>query len=289
MWSSAEMIRYSIALSSRLRVEEAPTLVGELVQERRRLPEVVTRLLLQRQQPVTDRLEPDLIGPEHRATAIDGPAVAVHPDDVDVARPDGLAFLEDLGAFVDHRVEQTLADLVVRDRSALHFGLPGDFLDDALDLGIGLRRAIAAFVLVEPAARLLTEASHLAEAVGDGRTLAAALADAPADVETGEVAHGERAHGQAEVGEHLVHLLRRRALQQQALGLLGALVEHAVADEAVADADQHRHLADLSPDGHGRGDRRLRRLLSAHDLEQAHDVGGTEEVHADHALRALRG
>src|SRR5947209_10543668 len=92
MWSSAEIIRYSIALPSRLRVEEAPALIGELVQERSRLPEVAARLLLQREQPVADRPEADLIGPEHRAAAIDGPAVAVHPDDVDVAGANRLAF-----------------------------------------------------------------------------------------------------------------------------------------------------------------------------------------------------
>src|SRR5438132_811306 len=89
MWSSAEMIRYSIASSAYvwpLLVEKAPALVGELVEQRRRPPEITAGLLLERQQPVADRLEPDLIGPEHRAAAIDGPAVAVHPDDVDVAR-----------------------------------------------------------------------------------------------------------------------------------------------------------------------------------------------------------
>src|SRR5213593_635094 len=292
MWSSAEMIRYSIASSAdvwRLLVEEAPALVGELVEQRRRPPEITAGLLLERQQPVADRLEPDLIGPEHRAAAIDGPAVAVHPDDVDVARTDRLALLEDLGAFVDHRVEQALSDLVVRDRSALHAGLSRDFRDDPVDLGIGLRRAITAFVLEEAAARLLTETAHLAETIGDGRALAPALADAPADVEAGEIAHGERAHGQAEVGQHLVHLLGRRALEQQAFGLLAALVEHAVADEAVANADQHRYLVDPSPDRHRRGDDRLRRFLAAHDLEQPHDVGRAEEVHADHALGPPRG
>ena len=43
-----------------------------------------------------------------------------------------------------------------------------------------------------------------------------ALADAPADVEAGQVAHRERPHREAEVGEHLVDLVRQRALQDAA-------------------------------------------------------------------------
>src|SRR5262249_17280072 len=197
----------------RLLVEEAPALVGELVQKRRGPPEITARLLLESQQPIADRLEADLVGPEHRAATVDGPAIAVHPDDVDVARADGLAFLEDLGALVDHRVEQSLADLVVGDRATRHAGFLRDFQDDALDLGIGPGRAIATFVLVEAAAGLLTEPSHVAETIGDGRASPTTFPDAPADVEPGQVAHGEWAHGQAEVGQHLVHLLRRRALE----------------------------------------------------------------------------
>ena len=58
---------------------------------------------------------------------------------------------------------------------------------------------------------------------------------APGDVEAGEVTHRERPHREAEV---LVHLVHQRALEDQPLPLLAALVEYAVADEAVADADE---------------------------------------------------
>src|SRR5262249_55061084 len=119
-----------------------------------------------------------------------------------------------------------------------------------------------------------------------GRALPATFADTPADVESGQIAHREWAHGQAEVGQHLVDLLGRRAFEQQTLRLLSALMEHPIADEAVTDADQDRDLVDLPPDRHP--DRGLRGFLAAHDLEQAHDVGGTEEVHADYALGPSR-
>ena len=74
----------------------------------------------------------------------------------------------------------------------------------------------------------------------------------------------------------------------QPLGLLGALVQHAVADEAVADPDHDRHLAHLAPD-RDRGRERVEGgLLAAHDLEQLHDVRRAEEMRPEHVLRALR-
>src|SRR6267378_2408310 len=97
-------------------------------------------------------------------------------------------------------------------------------------------------VLVIARPRLLAEAPHLAEPVGHGRLLALALADAPADVEAGEVAHRERPHREPEVVEHPVHLVRQGALKDELLGLVAALMEHAVADETVADAHEHGHL-----------------------------------------------
>ena len=59
----------------------------------------------------------------------------------------------------------------------------------------------------------------------------AALADRPADVVAGQVAHAERAHREAELLDRLVHLLRRGALVQQEAGLAAVLLDHAVADD----------------------------------------------------------
>src|SRR5439155_16580885 len=190
-------------------------------------------------------LEPDRVGPEHRATSIDRPAIPVHPDHVDVAGADRDLFLEDLGALVDHRIEQPLQDLLVGDRPARDAQLRRDVDDDLLDVGIR-RRVPLLVVLVVAGARLLPEAAELADAVGDRRLHAAAFADAPADVEAGEIAHREWPHGEADVVEHTVDLMGQRALENQLLGLDAALVKHAVADEAVADADQHGDLVDAA-------------------------------------------
>ena len=72
-------------------------------------------------------------------------------------------------------------------------------------------------------------------------------------------------------------------LPGQLLGLAAALGEHAVADEAVADADQHRRSCRSACRAPSRWrSRRLDGCVAAHDLEQPHDVGRAEEVQADH-------
>src|SRR5882724_358032 len=267
---------------------ERLALGGETIQQGRGLPVLALRLppLLH---PVAHGLEPDLIGPEHRAAPVDWPAVAVDPDHVDVARPDRDLLLQDLGPLVDHRVEQPRQDLVLPDLPPGDAHLARYLDDDLLHVGVGDRGAVALLVAEVTRAGLLAEAAQLADAIRHRRLHALALADAPAHVEAGEVAHREGAHREAEVGEDLVHLVGQGALEDQLLGLAPALVQHAVAHEAVADADQHRHLGDAAAHAHRGGDHILGRLLTAHDLEQPHHVGGAEEVHADHAVRPLGG
>src|SRR5262245_25794210 len=275
-------------LMSSLLAGEALALVGQAVEQGGGLPHVAV-LALPLPHAIADGLEPEGVGPEHGSAPVHGPAVAVHPDDVDVAGPDGQLLLEDLGPLIDHRVEQALEDLLVGDEAPDDAHVGRDLGDDLFHLGVRLRRAVAPLVAVVAGPRLLAEATHLAQAISHRRLHALALADAPAHVEAGHVAHGEGAHGKAEVVEDLVHLLGQGALQDELLRLAPALVEHAVAHEAVADADQHRHLGDLPAHAHGRGDDGLRGLGPAHDLEQAHDVGRAEEVGADHALGAPGG
>jgi hypothetical protein len=73
----------------------------------------------------------------------------------------------------------------------------------------------------------------------------------PADVDPGQVGHLERAHRHAEVDMHLVDLGRGGAFQQQLGRLRLARDQHAVADEAVADARHHGDLLDLLCQRHG--------------------------------------
>src|SRR5262252_2286056 len=136
--------------------------------------------------------------------------------------------------------------------------------------------------------------SELAYAIGDPRIHdlrfldVAALADVPAHVVAGEIAHAERSHRHAEALKRTIDLRRRSALLEEEQGLAQILLEHAIADEAVAHARDHCGLADLFGEPHD-GDQNVgRRSLAAHDFQQLHHVRRAEEVHADDVCRAAR-
>src|SRR3546814_9881999 len=74
------------------------------LQQRRDLEAV----LFQRRRDLVSAFQPR---PEHRTAAIDRPAIAIYPHDIDVSRPLCLAFGEDQRAFVYHRLEGALVDI----------------------------------------------------------------------------------------------------------------------------------------------------------------------------------
>ena len=160
--------------------------------------------------------------------------------------------------------------------------------------GIGL----AAVVVAIPArAGLLAEAGPSRTArrprAADARRageLAELLPDAPGHVEARHVVHGEDAHRHAEVGQHPVHLLRRRPFLDQELRLVHVGQHHPVADEAGAVADDDARPCRAASPAPARR-RRVAGAVSraAHDLDQPHHVRGTEEVQADDGLRTRRG
>ena len=153
-------------------------------------------------------------------------------------------------------------------------------VDDLSTSGSGIGLRLPGSYRVQALAGLLAEAAQLADAVGDARVhevralLVAALADLPADVVARHVVHGERAHRHAPALQRAVHLLRRRALVEQEQALLAVLLEHAVADEAVAHARDHRHLLQPLAELHRGREHVLGGLLAAHHLEQTHHVRG---------------
>src|SRR5476651_1124027 len=268
----------------------------QLLEQRGGFPERVAGGVAVLHQGVVDGFQADhVVGPPHRAAAIDRPAVAVDPDDVDVERALGHLLLEDLGALVHHREQAALHDLLVGDGAAGDAELLRGLLDDLLDLGIGDRRAVGQIVLVVARAGLLAEAAELADRIGDVAGVAhvalflvlLALADAPAHVVAGEVAHGERPHREAVVVDHLVDLLGKGAFLHHVGRLDAARAQHAVADEAFADADKDGDLSDLLRQRHDGRDDVFLGGLAAHVLEQLHDVGRREEVHADYVARPL--
>src|SRR5690606_36562873 len=119
--------------------------------------------------------------------------------------------------------------------------------------------------------------------------LATLFADPVAHVDARQVRHGELAHWIAQVGQGFVHLLGCGSLVHQRPRLGTALVQHAVAHEAVAVANQYTHLVDpLGHRHHGCLDL-VGGLAATHVLQQLHDVGRAEEVHTHHVFRTLGG
>ena len=100
------------------------------------------------------------------------------------------------------------------------------------------RRPALLVIIVEAGALLLAPAVDRAERVAD--VLDPVRIAVPADVDAGEVGHLERPHRHAELDMDAVDLLRRRAFEQQLGRLDLPRHQHAVADEAVADARDHR-------------------------------------------------
>src|ERR1019366_4711562 len=144
--------------------------------------------------------------------------------------------------------------------------------------------------------RFLAVAAHFTETVFDERLadsrffqVAVLLANAPAHVETRQVARCQRAHGVAEFDERLVYRFHVCAFFDQKLRSPPIWSKHTVAYKAAAASYQHADLAQLFGQLHAGGNYFFARLLSAHNLEQAHDIGRTEEVRPDHRFRPRRG
>ena len=76
------------------------------------------------------------------------------------------AFLEDLRAFVDQRVDQALHDLLVGDLARRDAELLAVLLDHLVDDLARDRVALAGLVVVPAGAGLLAEAAQLAQLVG---------------------------------------------------------------------------------------------------------------------------
>ena len=112
------------------------------------------------------------------------------------------------------------------------------------------------------------------------------MAGTIANVEAGQVPHLNGAHGQTELADDGIHLFRRRAFQDAAVGLVAIGAEQAVANEAIAVAADHAYLADAARHAHDRGEHLRRGLRAAHNLQQFHHVRRREEVGAHHILRA---
>src|SRR5690349_3817162 len=175
----------------------------EFHEKRRRFPDGPLIAIGKGFDPAQDLVQPDGIRVEHRPAAVGREAVAGEVNHVDVRGAQRDAFLEDLRAFVDQRVDEALHDFLVGNRSRLDPLLFPVVSDDPVHFGIGDGFPISRLIEIPALAGLLPEAAELRDPVAHlridevGALLVAALADLPADVEARHVAHLERAHREA--------------------------------------------------------------------------------------------
>src|SRR5215831_6282676 len=146
-------------------------------------------------------------------------------------------------------------------------------------------RAPAVVVSIPPLESFLPVTAEFAKTIlGEGLTdsrlfqVTIFLANAPAHVEARQITSRERPHGISEFDECLIDRRRFRAFLNQKLCFAPVWTEHSVADKTAAVPNQNSDLADLLRQLHTSSDYFPARLLSPHNLEQAHHVRRTEKM-----------
>src|SRR5262245_32415700 len=174
--------------------------VREPLQQRRWRPQSSV-LLLELAYALVDRLQPNHVRVPHRAAAVRGEAVAVDINDVDVAGPKGDPFFQDARPLVDERIDGSLDDFLRADPAPRDPPLSGDVLGELRRVQVGLPRPTSCFVAIPPRAGLLAEVALFAQAVFDLKRLppgrfqvSMLVANAPADIQSGQVQDRQRTH-----------------------------------------------------------------------------------------------
>ena len=110
--------------------------------------------------------------------------------------------------------------------------------------------------------------ARFAQRIGDRRALPRRLANAPADIEPREIRHRERPHRKAETVIAASTSCGSAPSSNSRSASTEPARQHAVANKAVADADDDRHLAELAAERDRGGERVGRRFFAAHDFQQ---------------------
>ena len=153
--------------------------------------------------------------------------------------------------------------------------------------------ALTSLVVVPASTGFLTEAAHLAQkicrfAVLHARALyIAALANSPANVIACQITHAERTHGKTKFFNGFVDLRRCATFFNEEACLTAVLLNHAVANKAIADARNNGCFLDLLAQCHDSGQNIFAGFGATNHFQQFHDVGRTEKVHAHHIFRTL--
>src|SRR5208282_1063518 len=225
-------------------------LFRQALQKRSRRPQFSV-LFVEFANSLIDLLQSHRVGMPHRPAPIGGKSVPVEIDDVDIDRPQRVSFFQNPRSLIHQRIDTTIDDLrrgnlPLRD-ARVRVPLPhqvGQF---------GIHAGAPVFVVPVPSPqRFLAVPTHFTKTVLGERLpdsgffqVAVLFANAPAHVETRQIARGQRTHGHAEVDQRLVYRLHLRPFFDQELRFPPIRAKHAVAHEAAAVSHQYPDLAQL--------------------------------------------
>mmetsp|Transcript_3077 Transcript_3077/g.5081 ORF Transcript_3077/g.5081 Transcript_3077/m.5081 type:complete len:306 (-) Transcript_3077:763-1680(-) len=245
----------------------------------------------------------NLVRLEHRPSLVGREAIPVHKHSVNIRGLGGDTLLQNFETLVDQGVKHASEDLLIGEgacRARCEAVLAAVLLQERLKFRVRLGYKAPTRVFVPPLACLHTQTICFCKHVNQPRPplllvlfwevvwicQTKLLADLVADVVAGNVPGLEGARRVPELPHHPVHPGGGAALLDQVDGLEALLEEGAVAHEPVAVPHQHGHLADALGHVHDDRHRGIAGPGPQDDLAQAHQVGGREEVHAQHLVGA---
>jgi hypothetical protein len=193
---SADLFAVSAGLSCGsafwLEIAECFAVFRQVLEQRRGFPKR-TEVLVELGNAFVDFVESNAVGIPHRAATIGWESIAVYIDDVQIGGAQGIALLEDARAFIHRRINAAVHDFLRRNFALWDAGPGAPPANERRDFGIGFSTALGV-VFIPAATRLLTETPHFAQLVFQERLalvgilqVTMLLADAPANVETGQV------------------------------------------------------------------------------------------------------
>ena len=167
----------------------------------------------------------DRIRIPHRDRRDGGEAIAIEINNVYVRSAQGVAFLEDARAFVHKSVDAAIHDFRGGNFALRDLPASAPICELARQPPDRARRDASRHTCTSPR-RFLAETAEFAQIIFGERLadaglfqMAIFLADAPANVEAGEISGGERSHGHTEIGERFVHGLDARAFFNEEIAL----------------------------------------------------------------------
>src|SRR5580704_7652278 len=199
---------------------------------------------------IEDFFEANGVGIPHGTAAMRRKTVTIQINNVDIGSAQRVTFFQNAGTLVDECIDRAIGDFLSGDFTLHNSSLGNPLANELMDRRV--RDCPPLVVIFVPTrSGLLPESTEFTQTIfGEGLTNAGhfqvpiLLSNAPANVETCEIADGERPHGIAEIDESLIHGFNASTFFDEELCFTAVGTKHAIADEASTVANEHSHFAE---------------------------------------------